>query len=214
MSGLIVAPDYDHPDEHDSREFVSQARMFVTRHPGTLATFDNEAPYSSRALSVLNALDVVPSGSCSYIATCCHGWRRGVQAGFDVRGEEDGGPHGLPVHTLAEAMKTAAAPGHPLVVPLYSCSTAEDPVNGFAATLSRLLTAAGVDHRVFAHTTAGHAVRNPYVRTFPGGEWLVTPGSPQWPVWVHRLHEVGGTFCFDFPFFTELELRALLGDHP
>lgn len=215
MTGLIIAPDFDHPDEKDSREFQSQARMFISASGGMLCTFDNELPMTSRASQVLADLDTIPPNSLAYVATCCHGWRRGIQFGFDTRGKESpqsNGVMGLAPHFLADAIAKVGKTDGSLVIPLYSCSTAEDPVNGFAATLSRLLTERGVPHAMFAHTNAGHCTRNPYVRTFGKRTgWLVEPGSAFWGLWVQSLHSPHDTLVYDYPFLDPAELQTRLG---
>lgn len=216
MTGIIIAPDRDHPDENDSQEFQGQARAFLSRHPGLLCTFDNEAPMTVRASQVLADLDGLPPNSQSYIATCCHGWRRGIQPGFDIRGKENpkgDGVLGLAPHFLADAIAKVAKTDGSLIVPLYSCSTAEDPVSGFAAVLHRLLNERSVPNTLYAHTTAGHCTRNPFVKRWRDGEvsWLVEPHSAFWGHWVTQLHDLHGTLAYDYPFMTEAELTAALG---
>jgi hypothetical protein len=210
VTGLVVAPDRDHPEETDAGEFQRQAKRIALLHAGDVLTFDNEAPYVNRGAAVLNALAELPPASLSWFATCCHGWPLGVQAGFDLRG----GPHGLLVSQLVIALARVAKPGAPLIVPLYSCSTAKDPLHGFAAALSRGLAQAGVTHRLYAHTGAGHCTRWPEVRWWDGeaveGAWLVQPHGPTWPRWVHLLHD-GGTLDVTYPWMLPEELAAVLG---
>lgn len=209
MSGLVVHPDRDHREETDSGEFTAQAKRIALLHAGERVEFDNESPYANRGATVLNALAEMPPRSLSWFATCCHGWSQGVQAGFDLRG----GSHGLLVSQLVIALARVAKPGAPFVVPLYSCSTASDTLHGFAAALARGLSQAGVAHWLYAHTTAGHATRNPYVRVWDEtreGQWLVEPGSAHWHRWVHLLHD-GSTFDVTYPWMTPDELAAVLG---
>lgn len=219
MNGLLFAPDRDTPDETDSGEFVSRARSFVSLHGGAFVSFDNEKPMRARALMCLGAL-AEHTGDLSYIGTCCHGWGTGVQAGFVTAQSHMIAPF---VDALADAMAHAAVPSEVLTVPLYSCSTASDITSGFAATLSRLLYARGVRHRVYGHTTAGHATRNPYVRVWGegwdarpdhphllGGSWLIDPTSAEWKPWVHALHQPGNDLDLRFVFMSRDAIAAEL----
>lgn len=216
-TGLLFAPDRDTPDETDSGEFQSRARTFASLHAGSVVTFDNERPMRDRALQCLAAL-AEHVGDLSYIGTCCHGWGTGVQAGFTTSAAHT---QGASVGALADAMRQAAVPNQVLTVPLYSCSTAADITSGFAAQLSRALYARDIRHRVYAHTTAGHATRNPYVRVWGegwdatpdqthilGGAWLVEPTSPEWRQWVHALHRPGSDLDLRMPFMTRAQVLA------
>lgn len=214
MNGLLFAPDRDTPDETDSGEFQARAHAFTKLHGGDVVTFDNELPKLSRAMVCLAAL-ASHDGDLDYVGTCCHGWGVGVQAGFVV------GSHLL--EGLADALAKAARPMQVLAVPLYSCSVAHDLAGGFAATLSKLLYARGVRHRVYGHTTAGHCTRNPYVRVWGegwdntpshphvlGGSYLIDPSSAEWKPWVHALHQPGNDLDLRMPFMSRDAIAAEL----
>jgi len=209
VTGLVLHPDIDHPDGA-TREFQAQARHLAMLHAGEALQFDNEAPMPNRGAAVLNALAEMPPASLDWFATCCHGWPDGVQAGFDIRG----GKHGMLVSQLVIALSRVWRPDRPLVLPLYSCSTASDPLNGFAASLSRGLVQAGVAHALYAHDRPGHTTRNPFVRAWDAtgaGRWLVEPHSEHWRAWVARLHD-GTPFHLQFPWYAPQELlEALAG---
>jgi len=103
-------------------------------------------------------------------------------------------------------------------VVLYSCLTASEwlprklrkplKVVPWAVDLSKALP--GVE--VYAHTTAGHTTRNPYVRRIVDGVsgWLVDPSSPQWEAWRDELHRPASTLRFLFPTFSYTEMNMAL----
>jgi len=207
MTGVVFAPDVDFPSESDSREFSTEADHVVRLHGGTRIPFDNEQPnLGHRADDVESALEHIAVGSLDWVAFCCHGWGNGIQAGFDRRGYK--GAH-MP-DALAARIAAVGKPGIVLPVPLYSCSTAELHPMGFAAALSLALASRGCPHRLFAHTTAGHTTRNPFVREYPGGDWLIKPHGEHWGRWYMRLHDPHDDLRLRYPFLTRDDLIAEL----
>src|SRR5262245_31150732 len=107
MRGIVFSPDNDRPGEPDSREFCARAELIAKMHDGKHITFDNEAPYKTRAIAVLAALEAVPEKLLEWVAFCDHGWRTGIQPGFDTRGRISGQPALKPVD-LAIALARVA----------------------------------------------------------------------------------------------------------
>jgi len=81
----------------------------------------------------------------------------------------------------------------------FSLNIAGD--GGFADKLRDAFCEAGMTWvKVYAHTTAGHTTRNPYVRIFEGqgspiggigGQLLVQPGAKLWKTWRSALWSQG-----------------------
>lgn len=171
--------------------------------------FDNRAAKVARRAEV--EAHVIGHGSdCAWdhFAFFGHGLARGIQSGHDL-GTMDRLVYGL----------TLRATGR-LVVTLYACDAGDSPRKGpggdggFADALRDALATRGVTGYVDAHTTTGHATRNPHVRRFImdggpgiGGEWLVEPGSPLWRRWVAALK---GPMRFRFPLLTREQIHAEL----
>jgi len=199
VNGLVFAPDLDHPTEGDSREFSAEADRIVHLHGGVRVPFDNEDPnLGHRANTVERALEQTAIGSLDYVAFATHGWSHGMQSGFDTRGYK--GAHS-PMD-LAARIAAAGKPGIILPVPLYCCSTAELHPLGFASALSLALAARGCPHRLFAHTT-----RNPFVREYPSGDWLVKPHSgADWNAWSKALHDPHDDLRLRYPFMSRDDL--------
>jgi hypothetical protein len=135
------------------------------------------------------------------IAFFCHGWKTGIQLGFDTKN----------VGVLAHVLKNRVVKN--VVVPLYCCSTGRDSDSeisddidpgfvggdgGFADVLRDMLCAEtnAIRCRVVAHVTAGHTTLNPWVRYFEGanmpfggtgGFWVVRPKGPLWRKWIRWL---------------------------
>lgn len=86
----------------------------------------------------------------------------------------------------------------------YACS-AGGP-GGFAERLAGLLR--GRDVTVYGHQGAGPAMARPYVRRYPGGDWVVAPGDPLFGVWTAALRDTD--LWARFPFMSDAQLRAHL----
>lgn len=224
----------------DADHFRRQAKAFMKLHglsKDRLVLFDNSNPKKKKAMreTILDALDE-PLIACALretkpivVAFFCHGYKRGIQAGFDLRSVEQ----------LAQAIhdfggKTSA---YPVRVPLYACDTGRDidrdreddlrefgGDGGFADELRDSLCEAGsICCRVDGHTTAGRATRNMNVRRFNGdgspvggrGGFYPVPRPKRkkpkrnalWRAWCRALKT---KFRFQFTFMTTAEIHAYL----
>jgi hypothetical protein len=86
----------------------------------------------------------------------------------------------------------------------YACSTGG--LGGFAERLADLLRGRNVT--VYGHDGPGPAMTRPYVRCFPGGDWVVAPGDPLFRAWSAALRD--SDLWAHFPFMTNEQLRARL----
>lgn len=177
-----------HHEDKSQRVLVEVEAQKMT---GIVPVAEKSAALKARRAQVKTALSALADSKAhaSNFAFFCHGWRTGMQFGFDLRS----------VGELAEHIHAASWNQDPNVY-LYSCSCGSgdnDGDGGFADKLRDELCKLGsVNCLVVAHTTAGHATSNPYVRRFygrgshvggTGGEWIVAPKSELWPVWRKRL---------------------------
>lgn len=205
MRVLAFCPRSNSPGKKDATgAFIPEALAFVRLHGGRVAYFDNLLPPAQRFRSVLQELSQSAPVEC--VAFFCHGHKNGMQIGANLRN----------IPTLAAAIAGVDA----RIVPLYACDAARDldadrsddslpgpgGVGGYADRLSRAL---GGDISVDAHTTAGHTTWNPHVRRFPGGKWIVEPGSPLWRKWRAKLRE-DRDFRLTFPFMSIKDIHARL----
>lgn len=223
-STLIFAPNDNTKGRHDATgAFQPEARRFAAAHgcvePLTLIV-NKGADKASMREDVLARLSTCEGLAPLYcVAFFCHGYRRGIQLGFDNGN----------VARLAKAIAAVSKPD--VRVPLYACDTGRDADQdrkddlaafggdgGFADQLRDALCRHGcVDCVVYAHTTPGHATRNPYVRIFPGngspvggtgGSWVVAPGSSLWRAWRVKLRE--GNLRYEFPFMSVADVHRYL----
>lgn len=212
MTIIAFAPKYNTAGRHDATgAFIPEATRFLEYHGQSkegLTLVDNTAPSAKMRSVVLSAIDRAPD-RLSCVAFFCHGTKRGIQLGFDLKTVRD----------LASTIYAAArADVIPFTMPLYSCDTGRDTDSdrlddmdmiggdgGFADTLRDELCRLGIlPCRVDAHTTTGHTTRNPFVRRFPGivpeggvgGYYIVPPRSKLWSKWGKAL--LTG-FRFDYP---------------
>jgi hypothetical protein len=149
---------------------------------------------AGRARQILKAL---ADGPYDDVAFFCHGLLSSLQAGFR-KGS---------VERLARALGQPNA-GR-LVVYLFACDAAKGLLRapggdgGFADALRdtwcRVYPQGSIT--VFAHATAGHTTKNPFLRVFEepagiGGHWVITPqGSGgragEWRLWKTYLRNDG-----------------------
>lgn len=184
VRGIVFAPS---GDTSDLREFKREAHLFSEIHGLTLSILDFTGAMWKRRRRVLDALHGAGDG-LEVVAFFCHGWRRGIQAGYST----------ATVKELARAFTMCCLPN--VIVPLYCCSAARGGAGGDGGFADMLRDASGAT--VFAHTTAGHCSRNPNVRRFKvppgvGGQWVVAPGSAGWHQWRKDLK---GAMRFRYPF--------------
>jgi hypothetical protein len=217
---LAFAP---HDNSHGKRDatgaFIPEARRFAAAAgDGSVHLFDNSRPFAQRRREVLKRI-AAHDGELDAVAFFCHGWISGMQAGFGMRS----------VGKLATALQGVAGSDF-LVVPLFCCSTGDDPDDdplsavgtgegSFADKLRDELCKRGVIYsRVMGHTTVAHTTKNPRVVFFDGmgtpegvegGYAPVKPGTKSWKVWRRALRV--GDFRFRFPFMTAGEIHAELG---
>jgi len=157
----------------------------------------------------------------------CHGWMNGVQAGF------------LKNHVvlLAESIdellehddqdedSTTTQP----VIPLYCCSTGDDPQDdpltavgtgddSFADKLRDALCAHRPYCRVVGHTTVAHTTKNPMVIFMDGmgvptggvgGYPPVSPKSTNWKRWVKALRTTD--LRLRMPYMAPADIHAEIG---
>jgi hypothetical protein len=226
---IVFAPKHNRPGRSDATgAFIPEATRFLARHGLSrkrLQLIDNTGEKSSggparmrkQVLDVLAAQGEVDEQLLTGVMFFCHGWKTGLQLGFRI----------AQVRRLAEAI--AAVGGRDVRVCLYACNAGKN-VNrddrddleqyggngGFADRLRDALCEAGaVDCCVDAHTTAGHATRNPNVRRFEGmgsptggsgGYYIVHRTKPQlWRKWRTALRS---GMRYDFPFMETSEILA------
>lgn len=191
---LAFAPLHNNPGKKDADYFQSRARAFCQIHGGKVVIFDDLQSMHRRAADVLAAITAY-SGPTKLVCVAFfnHGWARGIEAGFDLRASM-----GMSPAVLADALSKKAGAG--VIVPLYACSTADDPATpgptedtdgapggdgGFADQLRDALCKRGLTNcRVDAHDVKGDTTLNPRVRRFEGdgsfvggygGKWIVPP---------------------------------------
>lgn len=212
--------------------FIPEARAFSARYDVPIENqFGVKCPNVSKAVRRRRVLDflhqrVQEADGIECLALFCHGWPKGIQFGFNLQ-------H-IPQLVNAIIKRSEGE----LYIPIYACLTAEDEVRdnqkgeigpatdgGFADLLRDELERNGIKKGwVDGHKTAGHTTWNPYVVRFLmdsvseldeqgiGGSWLVGPRSQLWREWREALRE--GSFRYEFPFMTELEVKAKLAGFP
>lgn len=217
MRALVFAPLRNAPGKRDADEFQREARAFCKLHGLAIdpVLFDNHEGQLERRSVLLQRLHERSPASLDVLVLFCHGWPTGLQMGFQI----------AHARGLARELKVVAGPE--LKVVLYCCSTGADSDGGdanerqpgpggdggFADRLRDELVELGVRTTVYAHSTAGHTTRNPFVRVFGpeqrrGGHWLVEPRSALWPAWLRALHSTD--LRFRFPFLSREQLEAEL----
>ena len=224
MKILIVTPDrnkrhkrdYTHAFKPESEAFERDAindadddaecRAFEERcHAPVVIRINQVSKPDDRRRALLTAISFHQPECIAYFG---HGFRNSImQLGINISN----------IHILAEEIcKHASSPK----VIFYACSVADGSApggdGGICDTLRDecvKLGAKGVT--VYGHSTAGHTTFNPFVRVFDsstskGGEWLVEPGTHEWPAWKKALKE-HPTLRFDYPFMTRAEIDEVLG---
>lgn len=214
---LVFAPAINSPGKRDAEEFLREAHAFCRANGlrDEVILFDNHEGLLERREVLLQRVHERPPASLDVLALFCHGWPTGVQLGFTGAGARG----------LAKSLKGVSA--SELTVALYCCSTGADDDGsdaderlpgpggdgGFADRLRDELCELGVRATVYAHSTAGHCTRNPFVRVFApderrGGHWLVEPHSKLWPAWVRALRSTD--LRLRYPFMSREQIEAEL----
>ena len=207
-NGFVFAPRYHSKKKPgDANTFQSRARQFC-RYYGLRQPFifdndgnndsdhyDDQFDLAARRGSIIEAVD---SGSrpLDVVAYFGHGGRRGlISAGFL-------GERGL--REFANALVRNA--NRRLVVILYACRTGHP--GSFADQLCGALIARGVHATVFAHETSGHTTNNPSKRRYPGGDYVIEPGSIYYSEWLRRLWETD--LWLRYPFMEPNEIMRVI----
>lgn len=215
---LAFAPAHNAHGKRDATgAFIPEAKRFVAAaSEGELHLFDNRKPFAQRRREVLGVLaEYEPVDAVAFF---CHGSMRSIQAGFGMRS----------VKQLAGELDGVSRSDF-LVVPLYCCSTGDDPNDdpmsapgtgegSFADALRDELCRHDIKYnRVMGHTTVAHTTKNPHVIFFDGmgtpegvegGYAPVKPGTKAWAPWRRALR--AGDFRYRFPFMTPGEIHAEL----
>lgn len=222
LRALAFVPEYNSEGKKDvTYAFRPEAEAFVKLcAPGSeVVSFDNKKDYAGRRKQVLAAM--AERSDFDTIAFFCHGWMNGTQMGFMK-------PH---ARALAEAIWGFCG-DEDLVVPLFCCSTGDDPDDkpmeavgtgegSFADALRDALCALGsVNCRVVGHTTVAHTTSNPNVVFFDGfgssvggigGYAPASPKSKVWSAWKKSLADRNGnTLRFRMPYMTVAEIHEEL----
>lgn len=216
MTKILFAALHDSPGKHDAGEFQREAQAFCKEHKANCGVrlFDNRMELPRRFSQVIDWMDAGHVGLADTVAFFCHGWKVGMQFGATMQN----------AHKLASAIKLSCV-SEPTII-LYACSAARDGDNetddeddpgpggdgGFADKLRDELGKIGVRATIYAHSTAAHCTRNPYVRRFDpgemaGGHWIVEPYSRLWQAWRKALQ---GSLRFRFPYLKQDQIEAEL----
>lgn len=188
MRTLSLCPLYDTIGKVDaSGAFYPEARAFLGLNLGsTVLRFDSNRVMADKRTESDRIISRYVGTDLDAVAFFCHGWSRGIQAGYAM-------PH---IQRLAYLLSRVLTPGG--MVLLYCCSTAQDLEGGFAAKLSEHL---GEGHPVFAHETAGHTTYNPYTYRFVAGHatpYVSCKDSDAFRTWRRAMRS--RTFRFEAPF--------------
>lgn len=207
MTWVVCWAIHDTPPKRDaSCVFIPEAALFMEALEAAgkkylMVEIDNHLPYARRADELLDVLGSLRDlEGLIYLG---HGlWQSLPSLGVGMVGR-DKGRLGKLVGTIAKA----AADDSP-VVGWFACSTADGPGKGVAvdgpgmdggladATRDLLCLSGCVNCRVLAHTTSGHAAKNPDLAVFEGlgspvggvgGRLLVPFGSPLRGRWKRAL---------------------------
>jgi len=213
---LAFAPLLNTPGKRDATgAFQPEAKALVklAQKGSEVVLIDNGKTLPARRKQVLSVIAARKGKGFTSVAFLCHGLRSSIQLGF----------RSLLTPQLAAAVTDLTEGAEDVVVPLYCCSTGADhdgdalsaPGTGdhsFADQLRDALCAAGAVHcRVMAHTTVGHATRNPMAVFMDGmgsaqggvgGYAPVAPGSATWRAWKQTLRSPASTLRLRMPYMT------------
>lgn len=202
---LIFVPKHNSHGKRDvTGAFLPEAKrlLAVSDLGSVLEMIDNKQPMAKRRKSVLRRILELSEAGCVFdsVAVFCHGWQDGIQIGFSRKS----------VMQFAEAISLATKGNQKVTVPLFCCSTGEDPEDesltaagtgddSFADKLRDALCEIGLVHcRVMAHTTVAHTTSNPMVLfmdgmgSYSGGAGGYAPVSPKsrlWGPWKRALRD-------------------------
>jgi len=208
-----------HPE---SAAFLKQAKG------GLIYKFDNEKELPGRRAEILAQLKQHTGEGFTAVAFFCHGWMDGMQGGF-LR--KHVGELAAAIHACVSSKPSPVILD--VVVPLYCCSTGQDPQDdpltaigtgddSFADKLRDALCSVGqINCRVMGHTVAAHTTMNPMALFMDGmgvpnggvgGYPPVSPKSADWKAWKAALANPKSTLRFRMPFMTPAEIHAELAE--
>jgi hypothetical protein len=189
MKALLFTPDRNHKNHDFTGAFLPEAYAFAKAHlvDHPVIKVNIAKPREQQRDQTIAAL--AARKDLEAVAFFCHGQRGKIQLGFDL----------ATAYQLSDAISKAGSKTCKVI--LYCCSTGSSTApggeGGFADKLADHLS--GIP--VYAHTTAGHCCKNPYVRVFDGtgtgGRWVVEPGTDGWVKWTKALRT---DYRFWFPF--------------
>jgi hypothetical protein len=219
---LCLVPSANSPGKHDqSGAFLPEAHAFARFHGAdptqVVRYFDPAQDYAGRRASCNAAIRALRV-KVDALAFFCHGFRRGIQAGYLLGHVGD----------LADLLGQHMRPGGWVL--LYACDTGRDGDDdtrderlpgpggdgGFADALRDACEDRGLRISVMGHSTAGHCTMNPNARRFvpgtgrKGGDWYVDPTNPQFLRWQAALRSPRSTLRWRFPVMTPAELSLEL----
>lgn len=191
--GLVFVQSINHSGRHDATgAFIPGGRAFSRRYGMPLIELDdvNDRETMINRISETRSVDT--------IAYFGHGTSHSLSSA-DI-GERNTG-------ALAAAINRSATRGCRIV--LYACSSGA--AGGFAESLARQTAGGGTI--VFAHTTVGHAYRNPHVVAYPNqgnsdAPYLFRPGSDIFRSWQRKLHDTD--LWMRFPFLSRETIASEL----
>lgn len=226
MDHLVLTPDRMSPDDSDfTGVFECESIRYREFHEkrGDAVTIERIDVTRSRRKVLEDVRRVIDAARFDVLVFLCHGMHDCLQLGLSSASPEA-------LEDLARTAAIIARSSIPdLRVILYACSTGRDDApgdtapgsgeNSFADRLRDALCGAGCNYVVVvAHTSSGHATRNPDIRFFQGngivagrvgGETLAYPGTAQYAKLKHLLDHTK-EFRFEFPFLTVEAIRARL----
>ena len=228
---LCFVPKFNSEGKKDATgAFQPEAAAFIKAiGGGVIYQFDNSKPMPMRRAEVMQALSSAEQDmpffmGVTSVAFFCHGWQDGIQAGFT---RKTVGPLAMSIDVIARK----AAKRDDVVVPLYCCSTGEDPQDdpitaagtgddSFADKLRDALCNFGQVHcRVVGHTTVAHTTKNPMVLFMDGmgvpdggvgGYPPVSPKSINWAAWKKALQTTD--LRYRMPYMSPAEIHDELSN--
>lgn len=201
--------------------FQPEARALIKlAAPGSeIVMFDNLKGLPTRRAEVMSAMRARVGLGFTSVTFFCHGWLDGIQAGFQRRHTSE----------LAKEIR-ALCPSQNVIVPLFCCSTGDDPQDdpltaagtgddSFADKLRDALCALNaVNCRVMGHTTVAHTTMNPMVLFMDGmgsavggagGYPPVSPKSSLWAPWKKALRTTDLRFRMSYMSVAEIHAELL-----
>jgi hypothetical protein len=207
--------------------FKPEARDFVklAAEGSRVVIIDNHKKLSGRRAQCNAILDgAIEAGEhFDSVAVFCHGWLNGIQIGYTRK----------TVNQLSQRIFALTGESSVVTVPLFCCSTGEDPEDdplnaagtgddSFADKLRDDLCGLGANLcRVMAHTTVAHTTSNPMVLFMDGmgtpdggvgGYPPVAQGSASWKAWKKALRDrKNNTLRFRMPYMSVAAIHEEIG---